>query len=98
MLALDQWPRSAPCTVCQNCGAKRAKWEGRCSDCGEWNTFVEEKPAPERTAWVNSKAGRGPREPRTSTFYNWIDTPNLDSGQRISSGIGESTGSWAAAS
>ena len=22
------------------------KWEGRCSDCGAWNSFVEEKPTP----------------------------------------------------
>lgn len=29
--------------TCQNCGAQRSKWEGRCSDCGQWNTFVEEQ-------------------------------------------------------
>lgn len=28
--------------VCQNCGAQRPRWEGRCTDCGAWNTFVEE--------------------------------------------------------
>lgn len=28
--------------VCQNCGAQRARWEGRCIDCGAWNSFVEE--------------------------------------------------------
>ncbi len=28
--------------VCQNCGAKEAKWVGRCSTCGEWNSFEEE--------------------------------------------------------
>lgn len=27
---------------CQNCGAQRPKWEGKCPECGEWNTFVEE--------------------------------------------------------
>jgi DNA repair protein RadA/Sms len=27
---------------CQNCGAQSSKWMGRCSSCGEWNTFVEE--------------------------------------------------------
>lgn len=27
---------------CQNCGAPSAKWVGKCSSCGEWNTFVEE--------------------------------------------------------
>ena len=28
--------------VCQNCGAVSLKWQGQCSDCGEWNTLVEE--------------------------------------------------------
>ncbi len=27
---------------CQKCGAQRPKWEGRCTDCGAWDTFVEE--------------------------------------------------------
>ena len=27
---------------CQNCGAQSPKWEGKCSSCGEWNTYVEE--------------------------------------------------------
>jgi DNA repair protein RadA/Sms len=28
--------------VCQNCGAQRSRWEGRCVDCNAWNSFVEE--------------------------------------------------------
>ncbi len=28
--------------VCQNCGAQRSRWEGKCSDCGAWNSYVEE--------------------------------------------------------
>jgi DNA repair protein RadA/Sms len=28
--------------ICQNCGIQSPKWVGRCSSCGEWNTFVEE--------------------------------------------------------
>ena len=31
---------------CQNCGAQSATWMGRCRQCGEWNTFVEEIVAP----------------------------------------------------
>ncbi len=27
---------------CQNCGAQRARWEGRCTECEAWNTIVEE--------------------------------------------------------
>jgi DNA repair protein RadA/Sms len=29
--------------VCQNCGHKSAKWLGKCPECGEWNSLVEEK-------------------------------------------------------
>ncbi|HSX28664.1 MAG TPA: DNA repair protein RadA [Candidatus Saccharimonadales bacterium] len=28
--------------VCQQCGAIRSKWVGRCDNCGEWNSFVEQ--------------------------------------------------------
>lgn len=28
--------------VCQSCGAQSPKWQGRCNDCGEWNSFQEE--------------------------------------------------------
>ena len=27
---------------CQKCGLQSPKWLGRCSDCGEWNSLVEE--------------------------------------------------------
>ena len=27
---------------CNNCGAESAKWMGKCPQCGEWNTLVEE--------------------------------------------------------
>lgn len=28
--------------VCQQCGAVRPKWAGRCDNCGAWNSFVEQ--------------------------------------------------------
>jgi len=28
--------------VCQNCGAGYPKWTGKCENCGEWNTLVEQ--------------------------------------------------------
>lgn len=28
--------------VCTNCGYDSPKWNGRCPNCGEWNTFTEE--------------------------------------------------------
>lgn len=32
--------------VCQNCGRQARKWTGQCPDCGEWNTYVEERFRP----------------------------------------------------
>ena len=29
--------------VCQKCGNQSRKWLGKCPDCGEWNSFVEER-------------------------------------------------------
>ncbi|MCD7929982.1 MAG: DNA repair protein RadA [Tannerellaceae bacterium] len=28
--------------VCTQCGADSPKWQGKCPNCGEWNTYVEE--------------------------------------------------------
>lgn len=35
--------KSASNFVCQSCGSTASKWVGRCDNCGEWNTIVEEK-------------------------------------------------------
>lgn len=75
--------------VCQNCGAKRAKWEGRCSDCGEWNTFVEERAQPERKAWVKSGPSAAGGGGGAMDVFNLIDTPTLDAGQRQTTGLTE---------
>ena len=34
--------------VCSNCGFESAKWLGRCTDCGSWNTMVEEVKTEEK--------------------------------------------------
>ncbi|MCX6728551.1 MAG: DNA repair protein RadA [Candidatus Saccharibacteria bacterium] len=34
--------RSKTLFVCQNCAATYPKWVGRCDNCGEWNTLVEQ--------------------------------------------------------
>lgn len=35
-------PKSVTKYVCQNCGYSSLRYVGKCPDCGEWNTFVEE--------------------------------------------------------
>lgn len=34
---------------CSECGARYPKWLGRCEDCGQWNTIVEDVPVREKT-------------------------------------------------
>ena len=34
--------------VCQSCGHKSGKWLGKCPECGEWNSLVEEKTQTSR--------------------------------------------------
>src|SRR3989344_6068547 len=31
--------------VCQSCGSQAPRWAGRCSECGSWNSYVEEQVA-----------------------------------------------------
>lgn len=72
--------------TCQECGAQASKWLGRCNDCGAWNSFVEERPAPEAvTAAAAGKrytlaAAAGPQ------LYADIDVVQAD---RLTTGIGE---------
>jgi DNA repair protein RadA/Sms len=46
--------------TCQNCGAQRPRWEGRCTDCGAWNSLVEETTsdsALQSRGWQPSPGG-----------------------------------------
>jgi DNA repair protein RadA/Sms len=46
--------------VCQNCGRQERKWIGRCVDCGEFSTFVEERfrPTPQAAGKAASSGAR----------------------------------------
>jgi DNA repair protein RadA/Sms len=71
--------------ACQECGAQSSKWLGRCSDCGAWNSLVEERPAPEATAPGGEKR-YALASSSSSQLYAEIDTITAE---RLSSGIGE---------
>lgn len=43
--------------VCQNCGASYPKWTGRCENCGEWNTLVEQLPVATGKSAVARSSG-----------------------------------------
>ncbi len=42
--------------VCQQCGSESPKWQGRCPDCGEWNTYSEVQVSGGSAAAVNRAA------------------------------------------
>jgi DNA repair protein RadA/Sms len=45
---------------CQNCGAQHSKWMGKCPQCNEWNTIVEEVVQKEVVkAWDSSQSSSG---------------------------------------
>lgn len=67
--------------VCQACGYESAKWLGRCTECGGWDTFVEAVKKT-KTAGVRSIAAKG-NAPVP------IDAVEIVDEKRLSTGIGE---------
>ncbi len=45
--------------VCSNCGADSPKWIGKCPNCGEWNTYVEEKIAVKSNKAISHIGNKG---------------------------------------
>lgn len=45
--------------VCQNCGAIFPKWTGKCDNCGEWNTLVEQTAVSVGKSVVSRSAKSG---------------------------------------
>ena len=71
--------------VCQNCGASYPKWAGRCENCGEWNTLVEQvSVATGKSAVAKSQSTGRILEPRTMSS---IDTDARI--ERLSTGISD---------
>jgi len=45
--------------VCQNCGASYPKWIGKCDNCGEWNSLVEQAPVSAGKSVVSRSGSSG---------------------------------------
>lgn len=69
--------------VCQSCGARYPRWAGRCEQCGQWNSLVEEA--------VNVAAGFGGRKVSAAApcAAGRLDDVPLAKLPRFSCGIGE---------
>ena len=68
--------------VCQTCGAQSQKWLGRCSDCGGWNSMVEEqvRPVAERPQDARYGVSMGGTSARLFADVDLAETPRLSSG------------------
>ncbi len=65
--------------ACQNCGYVSPRWIGRCPECGEWNSFVEELISePPRSKETKGKVDIVP-----------LSEVDLTEGNRLSTGIEE---------
>lgn len=57
--------KSTSIFVCQSCGARHNKWSGRCDNCGEWNTLVEQIVDTGKSALAKSTTRGNVLQPQT---------------------------------
>lgn len=74
--------------VCQSCGHQSRKWLGKCPDCGEWNSFVEERAAAAAVGAAKGQAARSNFSLRKVQPVAFGDIESQDDA-RVSSGITE---------
>ena len=67
--------------VCQNCGASFVKWAGRCENCGEWNTLVEQAGVVEAEAKTALARGKVSGKALEAVSINTIEPS--DAGSRL---------------
>ncbi len=65
--------------VCQSCGHQSAKWLGRCPECSEWNSLIEEV----------AQAGRPAGALSSATKPLPIGEVTLDDAPRLATGVAE---------
>ena len=77
---------------CQNCGTQSPKWLGKCPQCNEWNTYVEEVISrEEKTKGWSGKSGKV-NTPSLITDINFTDekrfaTPDKELNRVLGGGI-----------
>ena len=73
--------------VCQNCGTSYAKWAGRCENCGEWNTLLEQEVPTEAEA--KSALARGAVSGKKLAAVSINEIEPSDAGSRLKTGFPE---------
>lgn len=70
--------------VCQNCSASYPKWTGRCENCGQWNSLVEQVSEGGKSAVA--RAGASGRVLAAQTMH---DISSKDSETRLHTGFAD---------
>ncbi len=73
--------------VCQNCGTSYAKWAGRCENCGEWNTLLEQEVPTEAEA--KSALAKGAISGKKLAAVSINEIEPSDAGSRLKTGFPE---------
>jgi len=73
--------------VCQECGAQAPKWLGRCTECGAWNSLVEERAADPAAA-APASGNRYAQFSSTGAAKLYAEV-EMATGVRLSTGIDE---------
>lgn len=63
--------------VCQECGASFAKWMGRCTACGAWNSVIEEFEVAPKPGKV---AATGDNKPKPIAEVSMAEVERIDTG------------------
>lgn len=71
--------------VCQSCGAVYPKWSGRCENCGEWNTLVQQEAAISGASAVAKSGAIG----KVLTAQSMHSIDSGESAHRIKTGFVE---------
>lgn len=71
--------------VCQSCGSQAPKWSGRCGDCGQWNTLVEERVGTQK----QSSQSPAIRAEVLDRVRDWSDVEDVAVTARAKTGIAE---------
>ena len=69
--------------VCSECGAKVPKWQGKCNNCGNWDTFIEE------ISDVSVKSGPAAVKVKSAVSAVKLDEINSDKESRYKTGLKE---------
>lgn len=73
--------------VCQQCGATYAKWVGQCTNCGNWNSLVEQAVTPASTTEKKSALEKGKLSGKKLDFVKLGAITPLEAKKRLTTGF-----------